>query len=462
MFDRTRTPAPADGGTDVTTETGPQGTVVQLANPPRRRARLDPGQSQLRAQQAAERAISTGALDDAGIEATIGELPYEASRAAQAEVEKAAIASERAEAEAAAATVLEAARRGEHVAPEPHGAAKTAAGLAAEMARTRAHADRARAAHDAASRVLEGTERMPDGTKRPGLPIAPGTERFGWHIVATIVAGVLPVLIPLIVEGSAVAGNMRAYLRADDSDWMLPLVIAVISVGILTIVPYLIGITINKVVHGKSLPMWHGIVAGGAALMWIAVGVTLAVVRVSVDRAEAIRVAEENRLRSIESAQALGTASADVPPIDPNAVFEPILPTIFWIAVFVGFGVALVLWEVTFYNPARLQELRTRAVVHAADGRVVDLVDRTALLEGSIELQRVVNMQSLRMWDAEHDAIDAAAAWDVAVHHGELALAAADPAVPLAIERHKATLAARRSADAERRAADAETAGGDA
>lgn len=455
MFDRTRTPAPADGGADVTAEAAPKGLTVQLPNPPKRRARLDPGHSQLRAQQAAERAIATGALDDAGIEATIGDLPYEASRAAQAEAEKAAIASERAEAEAAAATILEAARRGEHLDPEPRAAAKTTAGLAAETARTRAHADRARAAHDAASRVLEGTERMPDGTKRPGLPIAPGTERFGWHIVATIVAGILPVLIPLLVEGSAVAGNMRAYLRADDADWMLPLVIAVISVGILTIVPYLVGITVNKVVHDKSLPLWHWLVVGGATLMWIAVGVTLAVIRVSVDRAEAIRVAEENRLRSIESAQALGTTSADVPPIDPNAVFEPVLPTIFWIAVFLGFGVALVLWEVTFYNPARLHELRTRAVAHAADRQIVALVDHAALLEGSIELQRSVNEHSRQMWDAERDAIDAAAAWDIAVHHEELALASADPAVPLAIEQHKATLA-------ERRSADAEAAGGDA
>lgn len=422
---------------------------LQLPNPPARIPRWGAGESRLRAQQAAERAHATGALDAPGVEATTGDLPYESVREEQAAVESATVRLERLEADAVGTTLLEDAKQGGQVPPIPAARTNSVAGVADELATAEEALATAVERHDRATRVIDGGERASDGTARAGSPIAPeadetrGIRSALWRATA---AGMLPVLIPLVVEGLAVTFNMHTYLRADDGNWIQPAVIAVITVGILSIAPYLLGVVLNDQAAGKTLSRWDAIGAAVVAVFWIGVGVTLSLVRVQVDRNEAIRAAQEDRRQAISEAQQLGQ-STDIPPVDPGAVFDPVLPTVFWILVFVGFGAVLMLWERTHRNPARLHELRTRLARVRATERAHILREHKGALDGSVTAQERINELALQMWDAELDVVWTSAALDTAEYHRSLGEAAGDPDMPLAVERHKQARAARRAAD---------------
>lgn len=419
--------------------------VIHLPHPPVVLPRLNDGHSQERARQAAERAVAAAAIDSATVEASTDFLPYEAERAAQAGVELAGLPVERIESEATGVVLLDDARQGRHGVPSPDALTRSVPGLTDEYARAARIRDQARSQNDRDRAVLDGTEKHPDGTLRPGTHIAPDATDLVRAMRWATAAAVLPLLLPALVEGAAVTANMRSYLRVDDADLVLPVAIAVIAVGVLTVVPYLVGRALDDVVHGARLHVVHVVGAAVAVVAWVTVGVVLALVRVDVDRAEAIAKAEEQRQSRIQALQGMGTG-ADVPLVDPDAVFDPTLPTVLWVAVFLGFGALLILWEMTMRNPARVAELRSRRALLAAEDRVLRLADALSGLEGSVAVQAQVNVLALRMWDAQADIVSAACARDVAVHDRALAEASHDPSMPLAIEQHRASHAARATA----------------
>ena len=433
---------PADRSVD------PASVTAHLPNTPDRIARPSLGEALQRAQQMAERGIQTGAVDAPGVDATTGELPGEAVIRAEAQLSHSRVPGEIAESGASGLTIAESARRGAQVTPAEGSLTTSVEGLRAEYARATQDVDESEEEHRDLRLMLRGEKTAPDGTHRPGTVLAPDARNLRREVRRQTVRDALPVVIPLLVEGGAVTFNMHTYLRADDGNWLLPLVIAVITVGILTFAPYLLGLTLNDVAQGRTLSLVERVVLGVLAGFWITVGVTLALVRVQVDQEEAVRIAEERRRSDVELAQQLGTPVEDIPPVDPSTVFNPALPTLFWIAVFLGFGVALIWWERTHRNPIRMQELRARVRLAEAKDRALLLGAQLDDVEHSVALQRQINDLATRMWVDEHEVIDATAEVARSVYHATLGEASGDPSMPIAIERHRAAQAAKAADDA--------------
>lgn len=439
----------------------PASVTAHLPNTPDRIARPSVGEALQRAQQMAERGIQTGAVDAPGVDATTGELPGEAVIRAEAQLSHARVAGEIAESEASGLTIAESARRGAQVPPAAGALTTSVEGLRAEHARATQDIDESAEENRDHRLMLRGEMPAPDGTHRPGNPIAPDARDLRREVRRQTLRDALPVVIPLLVEGGAVTFNMHTYLRADDGNWLLPLVIAVITVGILTFAPYLLGLTLNDVAQGRSLSLVERVVLGVLAGFWITVGVTLALVRVQVDQAEAVRAAEERYRSDVELAQQLGTPVEDIPPVDPSTVFDPVLPTVFWIAVFLGFGVALIWWERMHRNPIRMQELRSRLRLTEAKDRGLLLAAQLDDVEHSVALQRQINGLATQMWGDEHEVIDATAEVARSVYHETLGEASGDPSMPIAIERHRAAQAAKAADDAAAATAAEEPADGE-
>ncbi len=412
-------------------------TPVHLPNPPIGVPRRSAGETVERARQAAERGITSGAVDAPTVEAIIGDLPGEAMIAEDAAIEHAGLTAEAAESRASGETLLEGARRGSQVAPSVDAETTSVDGLRVELAAAEKRLARVIRFHKRLRAVLRGERPADDGTHRAGEEIAPHAIDLRRRLRIENLLAALPVTVPLIVEGGAVTFNMHAYLRADDANWALPVVIAVITVGVVTFAPYLLGRAMNDVVAGRRLLVVQRILLGLLAGFWVVVGVALALVRVQVDQHEAVRAAEAQRATDVRLAQSLGKPVDDIPEVDPVAVFDPVVPTVFWIAVFLGFGVALLWWECSHRNPVRMQELRARIARGEEERRVAALTAQLAAVEGSVALQERVNGLAAEMWKAEGEVIDAVAARAEAEYHAALGEASGDPAMPLAIDRHR-------------------------
>lgn len=439
----------------------PASVTTHLPNTPDRIARPGVGEAMQRAQQMAERGIQTGAVDHPGVDATTGELPGESVIRAEAQLSHARVPGEIAETTASGLTIAESARRGAQVTPAKDALTTSVEGLRQEYARATQEVGDAAEEHSDLRLILKGEKPASDGTHRPGDPIAPEARELRREVRRQTIRDALPVVIPLLVEGGAVTFNMHTYLRADDGNWLLPLVIAVITVGILTFAPYLLGLTLNDAAQGRTLSIVERVVLGVLAGFWITVGVTLALVRVQVDQEAAVRTAEERYRSDVELAQQLGTPVEDIPPVDPSAVFDPVLPTVFWIAVFLGFGVALIWWERMHRNPIRMQELRARLRLVEAKDRALVLGAQLDDVEHSVALQQQINGLAAQMWVDEHEVIDATAEVARSVYHETLGEASGDPSMPLAIERHRAAKAAKAADDARTTTSDG-SADGDA
>jgi len=397
----------------------------------------------LRAQQAGERAITTGALDQAGVDATTGALPFESEREERARVELAAVPGERARTQAAAETLLTVARNGGHVKKSRLAQTNSVDGVRHELGVAVDRLERARSEHEESLDVLAGSRPARDGTVRVGHLIAPHATPTPWLLARSRVVASLPLVVPLAVEGTAVAFNMHAYLHAADSNLLLPIGIAVITVCILTFAPYVIGIHVNNVAHGLRLSIVDRITITVLAVFWVGVGVTLALVRTTVDHGEAADKVKEEHQAAVRNALAHGNPESSVTGPNIDDYFNPLLTAVFWVVVFVGFGVVLVVFERLHRNPERMHELALRVAVHARQRLVTALTDQLAQLTASVEAQEKSNASSLAMWDAEPDLIKAAAAHDVVVYHRSLGEASGEPDMHLAIERHRAERARR-------------------
>lgn len=417
------------------------GPRMQIPNPPAAVSRLAAAEIMLRAQQAAERGIATGAVDATSVEANLGALPGVAEIHAQADEYRAALHAQRADTKASGATLVVDAELGRHVDPEPLARSVSVAGLEIDLQDAADEASDASGAHEILTDVMAGERTWSDGTTRVGEPAAPearSTPEIRRAIRTENVKAMVPVAVPLLVEGVAVAYNMHAYMRADDSLWWVAPLIAVITVCVLTLSPFLLGTVANDIVHGARPGLLARWLYGAAAAVWLGVGVTLALVRVQVDQLEAVRAAREQRDSDVRLAQAMGTPVDSIPEVDPGAVFNPVLPSVFWIIVFVGFGIVLMLWECLHRNPVRMAELHARGRLVNAQTTLIALTAQLAAVKGSVQLQHTVNGHALEMWDGEDEVITAVTARAEAVHERTLGEASGDPAMPLALTAHRA------------------------
>lgn len=414
---------------------------VQLPHPPAGEPHRNSGKSQLDAEQAADRDVHSGSVDPENVEAGVGPLGFDTLREAEASLERAIAKQESLEAEATGKALIEGARQGMQ-SEQPRWALTTSqAGAKAEADRVQTARRKAEEtnAHDNA--VLDGKATYHDGSHRPGERLSPDTTHLKWALFRTTIAAWLPLLLPAAVEFWIVASNMRSYLRTDDSDLLTPAAIAVTTVMILTVVPFLLGRWLAGARAGRDASTLERVAAVVAAAFWLGVGTTLAIVRVQVDQANAVARANDAYREAVQQAQSLGQSADSVPPVDPATVFNPVLPTVFWIIVLCGLGVALIWFELNHFNPARLTELKSRAVLVEAVDRDVEAIAWVAQLEGAVDLQTAILETSREMWKHEPDAIRQRAARDVQIYRSTLATASGDPRMVLAIAARDAATA---------------------
>jgi hypothetical protein len=350
--------------------------------------------------------VATDAIDAPGLRAGEQPMLFDTESRLRAR-HRGLVARQRAANSAAAGHALvAAAQRGQRT-RAPGDGPRTQTGATEERNSAKAELVRTENAHDTTAAVLDGERPAPDGAMRPGTPIAADPERIDRAVLWERVRDVLPLAIPLVIETIVVSANMRELFHVDDGNWWLPASIAVIAVISLTLIPYRVGRSLNVAAHGGRRPAWVWAITAVASAFWIGVGVTLAIVRVQVDGRAAVREAEEQHRDDVLNAVSNGIDPDSIPPFDASAVYDPVLPSVMWIVVLLGVGVALVLFELWAHDPARLDELVARRAVLRARRWVALLTEQVADIAAQVELQRQVNTQGALMWQIEQERIAA-------------------------------------------------------
>lgn len=404
---------------------GPQGqdgadTVdVHLPNPPERTPRRTGGRSGDDAQQAAERDVQTGAVDLDVVLAWESRLRYDRLRDAQAAVEALSAGQDRLEAEATGDALVARARSGHGTTAPREVEVPTLAGAKDQVVEATERNDDAAAAHEDAVEVLRGNRPRPDGSRYPGSPVAPGTTRVGVHLLLLRVRELLPLVVPLLVEGYVVRNTMKAYLRTPDADFWSPTLIAISAVLTLTLPPFLIGRTLSRAAHGAVLGLWHRVAVAAGAVVFVATGVLLAVVRVQIDAAEAERKGRE-------------LARVSEVPFEP-APFPVVVPTVFWVLTLVGIGVVLICIELLAHNPALAEELETRRAKVQARRRLLVVRGYLDRVAAAGALQERTNAVSAAMWAQQVQEIPARAEVDKQLYRVSLVRASGDSRLGLAL-----------------------------
>lgn len=403
------------------------------------------GRHVLEAQQQAERDIASGALDVSYVEAGEGPLPSQQEIRARAQLRKEGARQQAASAEAIATALLQDAEQGLHTTP-PRGmrTSRVRRARSRSLSTARSESEAAAAAladADATHRntvdVLEGKRATPDGENRAGAPIAPGTRYLLLAIVLALVAEYALLAIPLLIEGSIVAENMHVYFGTDDANPWVPFTIAAVTVLSLTVVPFLVGRQLNHLLHGGHRHILRWIAIGAGLAIWLYAGVTLAQVRVAVDRDAALDRAERRYRQAVEDAQAAGIDPATVPTVVPDEVFDPTLPLLMWFGILLGIGIALMIWEIFRYNPARLEELRARLARSRAEERALVLDDYIGRVEADVAAQRAANEAAATEWELELSRIDAEARLCERTYEVALVQASGSPEMAMAIENRR-------------------------
>jgi hypothetical protein len=404
------------------------GPEVHLPNPPHGDPARSSGRSQLDAEQQGIRDVATGAVDPESVAAGVGPLGFDLQRDSEGRVESLAALQGAAEATATGHALIARAAQGHGSASPSSAAGLSRVEVGAQLVDARAVSAATAKTHQDSEDVLEGKVTRADGARYPGAPIAPGTQRFASALFRARLIELLPFVLPLLIESVVVYTNMREYLRTDDLDVATPASIAGSTVALITLMPFLIGRGLSRLTHGAPLAAWTRYAMIVGAVFWPAAAVLLAVIRVSIDQANAVAEAED-QARSQFQADA-----APVAPVDPAAVFDPTVPIIFWIVVFCGLGVMVVLWELLMYNPARIKELQDRRARVEAASRVVELTALEARIDADVALAERALEDSLEMWRLELDAIPARVARDKQVYRTALRNASGDPRMTLALE----------------------------
>ncbi|WP_457099655.1 hypothetical protein [Microbacterium sp. P5_E9] len=424
---------------DATRADGPE---IHLPNPPQGDPVRSSGRSQQDAEQHAIRDVSTHAVDAEAVAAGLGPLGFDFLRDAEGIVESVGALQDTEEAKAAGDVLIELARQGQGITPRKDVVAATQSGVEEQLGIALTECEDSVTDHRTTLDVLSGTATRSDGRRYPGRPIAPGAAHIGWAIVWARFIELLPFLVPLAIESIVVYSNMRAYLRTDDADVFSPAAIAASTVAVITMLPFLIGRGLNVAAHGGTLARWQRIGMAVGAGFWVAAAVLLATIRVTIDRAAAVAKAEDAARGSFQ-----GDAAPSVA-VDPNTVFEPVVPFLFWVVVFLGLGCMLVLWELLMHNPARVEELEARRDRRACEERVIRLTSLKAAIDGTVALREGALEHSLAMWGSELGAIDARSGRDKQVYRAALRNASGDPRMTLALEMRDESIASAAGGDA--------------
>lgn len=377
--------------------------------------------------------VATNAIDAPGVRA--GEQPMLFDTESRLRARHRGLVARQRGANSAAAghALVAAAERGERT-PAPGDGPRTQTGATQELGSAETELDRVEQAHGVTVAVLDGERAAPDGAMRPGTPIDADPAHIDRAVVWERVRGVLPLVIPLVIETIVVSANMRELFHVADGNWWLPASVAVIAVISLTLIPHRVGRSLNIAACGGRRPAWVWAVTAVASAFWIGVGVTLAVVRVQVDGRAAVREAEEQYRDDVLNAVSNGTNPASIPPLDTAAVYDPVLPSVMWIVVLLGIGVALVLFELWAHDPARLDELVARRAVLRARGWVALLSEQVADIAAQVDLQRQVNTQGAVMWQIEQERIAVEYEIALATYSAAAAQAAGTPEMTDALE----------------------------
>lgn len=432
---------------DATTQQRPSTPVeVRLPNPPRRVPAVDLGIQDARADQDARNLLANGSIDSTTVAASTDEFPPQRAIRARAEVDISGLPAERAETEATGDALIARAEQGEFVSPCPHALSPSAKGIEEQLATVTMELAKVEAKHDKTIEVLEGTATSHDGSTRPGELIAPDTDEPEKALKRVVVRAFLMLCALGLVEGLVVTGNQIAYLRLPFKDSWHGVAIAVVAVLLLTYAPHVMGQLVGPMLHGAAVNKRKLISIVTTGLVWLASAIAAALVRVNVDRAAAIRAAEDARDRAVNAA--FDNPQADpnaIPPVDPSAVFDPTLPILMWMAFLIGMGVVFAVIE-AHTNPVRVEELRYRVRVKHLTEKKIALTAQADAIATSVELQTAAKALALQMWDAQEEIIRAGADHSVLVFEKVLAEVSGDPDMLLALERHRSEVARRAKA----------------
>lgn len=377
--------------------------------------------------------VATDAIDAPGVRA--GEQPMLFDTESRLRARHRGLVARQSAANSAAAghALITAAERGERT-PAPGDGPRTKTGATQERDSAQKECERVEQAHQVTVDVLNGERPAPDGAMRPGTPIAADPVHIDRAVMWERVRDALPLAIPLVIEMIVVSANMRELFHVADGNWWLPASVAVIAVISLTLIPHRVGRSLNIAAHGGHRPAWVWAATAVAAVFWIGVGVTLAIVRVQVDGRAAVREAQEQHRDDVLSAVSNGADPTSIPSLDTAVVYDPVLPSVMWIVVLLGVGVTLMLFELWAYDPARFDELVARRAVLRVRRWVTLLSEQVDDITAQAELQRQVNTEGAVMWKFEQERIAVEYEIALATYAGAAAQAAGTPEMTDALE----------------------------
>lgn len=421
------------------------GIVVELANPPARQPVMDAGVRGMLAEQAARNFVASAAIDPVTTAAAVSELPPVRTIRSRGDRDIATVAVETIEASAVGDVLINGAESGEKVPPLPGAPVTSLFGIRALVEVCADRLAQARQAHEESAAVLRKEREAPGGGWFPGEPIdseETGDLRRSIRWAKTRMLLIMAVLI--LIEGAVVTGNQIAYLRLPASQSWQGIAIAVVALAMVTVAPFLVGRWLAPWAHHGKLS--RGKIAGISILaaFWLTSAISLALVRVSVDRAHAVQAAEERYQVALTNYQR-DQLGARPTPVDPNLVFDPTLPIVMWVAILVGMGVLMCVFEM-FHNPFRLEELKCRHAVRSLEERMVGLNTQQDAIERSIGVETMLKESAIAMWQEMPELITEGVNNAVDVTFETMATASGDADMTLAIERHRQEVARRNAA----------------
>jgi hypothetical protein len=393
----------------------------------------DHGSNLLAAEQAATTDIASGGIDSDTVASVAGPLTHEQGTAAVHSQAVADADRTRLQARVLSLRMITDTFLGRTIPPRgeasgsyEHGKRELAKATAAAAAATK------EAAYT--SEVLAGKRPDHAGARRLGTPITVEAGNYRRARIMDNIKSTAPFVSASVIEGLVVASNVYSAFRI--ANLLLATGIAVTVLLSLSLVPYVLGRTLAEArAHGK-MPRADIIIVAVGALFWLGAGLTLALIRSSADAFE--------RASTASAGPASGALSPPSPTLSPKVSSlvdgsSPI-PTIFWIVVLLGVGVAVFLWENQNHNPMRRLDLAAREMLIVTDRWLRDLAQRLDEIAAEVRFQCRAAMEIDMDHEAQPQLIAAQRAEDGATYLGALVRAAGDPAMASAVDVHVATL----------------------
>jgi hypothetical protein len=426
-----------------TTEPQPDLIDIHIPQVSPRDPRIPTGTSLEQARQAAEVDIASRAYDAVQVAAGDTQLPWQDFRDELTVLERTQVMLERIQQLFVGRVLLQRAKEGLLIPRTPEVRSSSAAGAEEELEQTDLEIETVGSQQSTAAAVLAGSQVTADGAAWPGTPIGAGSadpsRARRRETVRTL--GIFAVL--LLVEGIVVTLNMYEY---QGTTWIGAAAIAISALAVLSFGPFLLGRALAEMRARRRVRVFELMAAVLLAAFWIAVGVSLALVRVSVDQAAAVKRLEDRQADQVTAALEAGQPVPQFDAIDPQAIFDPTLPTWFWVATLIGFGVVVLAYEFQSHNPVRTEEAELRSSLFELRVRRMHLVQRLASLKESEAVQEEAIRTTEEYYTEEIDAAVARGAAAKAEYEVVLVDASGDPEMLGAVEaRHAAALGIRAS-----------------